>query len=76
MQGNAQSSDKWIKKDKMLWADMWLLGLQLTSREKSREHNEMRRVMETSLLVYNEGNGYNPHPFYMTIYTNVIARSH
>lgn len=55
---------------------MWLLGLQLTSREKSREHNEMRRVMETSLLVYNEGNGYNPHPFYMTIYTNVIARSH
>lgn len=36
----------------------------------------MERVVETSLLEYNEGNGYNPHQSYITIYTNVIDRLH
>lgn len=40
------------------------------------EHNEMRRVMETRLLVYNEGNGYNPHTSCTTIYTDIIDRLH
>lgn len=55
---------------------MWLLGLQLASWEKSRKHNEIERVVETSLLEYNEGNGYNLHQSYITIYTNVIDRLH